>query len=61
MQQFDRDWPGQHGVRRVPYLAVPAAADLLIKHVTTAEDRSRQGHQRWLPVARDFNHRTVLA
>ena len=43
------------------YLAVPAGTDLLIKHVTTAEDRSRQGHQRWLSGPRDFSHLTVLA
>jgi hypothetical protein len=32
-----------------------------LAHVATAEDRSRQGHQRWLPATCDFNHPTVLA
>ena len=61
VQQLDRDGPEQDSVGRLPYLAVPAGADLLIKHVTTAEDRSRQSHRRWLPSARDSNHQTVLA
>jgi hypothetical protein len=57
VQQLDRDWPGQDVVRRVPHFPVPAAADLLIKHVPSAEDRSSQGHRRLLPPVPDSNRR----
>ena len=64
VQQLDRHGPGQHGIGRAPYLAVPAVADLLLKCVTSAEYRSSQGHQRSLPPAPGFNHQghqTILA
>ena len=41
VQQLDRHGPGQHRIRRAPHLAVSADADLLVEHVTSAEDRSR--------------------
>jgi hypothetical protein len=44
VQQLDGDRSRQHGISGPPYLAEPVGADLLIKQVTTIEERPCNGH-----------------
>jgi hypothetical protein len=53
VQQLDGDRSLEGGIGGSPYFAESAGADLLIKRVTTIEERRGNGHGRPLPLPRD--------